>query len=424
MQRQAFALLLAFFALAIIPARAADWPQWRGPQRDGLSAETGLLAKWPEAGPKLLWQQTDLGGGYSTPAVVGDRIYLLGSSDLENEFVQALDASADGKPLWQRRIGNVGEPKQRPAYPGARSTPTVDGDKLYVLGSDGDLACLDAASGDVVWTKNVRTDFGGKPGTWAYSESPLIDGDVVVCTPGGADATLVALNKLTGDVVWKAPIEGGDEAAYSSVVISNAGGVKQYVQFLGGGVVGLDAATGQMLWRYDRTSAAKGMANIPTPVVDDDLVYTASGRVGGGLIHLNLPEGAENERRFVVEEKYFDGNLPKAIGGAVLVDDYMYGTTSDALMCVEYATGDVKWSERAIGAASVCVADGLLYLHGEDGQVALVEATPEEYRELGRFTPPNVPDRGPSKAWAYPVVADGKLYIYDTGTLWCYDVRQ
>ncbi len=423
MRHKAFALLLAYCAPAIIPAHAADWPQWRGPQRNGVSAETGLLAKWPAAGPKLLWQQANLGGGYSTPAVVGDRIYLLGSSDLENEFVQALDASTAGKPIWQRRIGNVGEPKQRPAYPGARSTPTVDGDKLYVLGSDGDLACLDAETGAVVWTKNVRTDFGGKPGTWAYSESPLVDGDVVVCTPGGAEATLLALDKHTGDVVWKSAIAGGDEAAYSSVVVYHAGGVNQYVQFLGGGVVGVDAAAGRELWRYDRTSSAKGMANIPTPVVDDDLVYTASGRVGGGLIQLNASR-EESGPTFVVEEKYFDGNLPKAIGGAVLVDDYMYGTTSDALLCVEFATGDVKWSERAIGAASVCVADGQLYLHGENGPVALVDATPEEYRELGRFTPPNVPDRGPSKAWAYPVVADGKLYIYDTGTLWCYDVRE
>jgi len=424
MHRPVPALLLVCCALTIPSARAADWPQWRGPQRDGVAAETGLLAKWPEGGPKLLWRQTELGGGYSTPAVVGNHIYLLGSSDLENEFVQALDAGADGKRLWQRRIGKVGRPDQRPSYPGARSTPTLDGDRLYVLGSDGDLACLDAATGDVVWTKNVRTELGGQPGEWAYSESPLVDGDLVVCTPGGAEATLAALDKRTGQVVWKAPVEGGDEAAYSSVVISHAGGVKQYVQFLGGGVVGVDAATGQMLWRYNRTSAAKGMANIPTPVVDGDYVYTASGRVGGGLIQLKAPAGDENEPRFVVEEKYFDGNLPKAIGGAVLVDDHMYGTTSDALLCVEFATGKVKWRDRALGAASVCAADGLLFLHGENGEVALVEATPKEYHELGRFTPPDMPDRGPSKAWAYPVVADGKLYIYDTGTLWCYDVRR
>ena len=198
--------------------------------------------------------------------------------------------------------------------------------------------------------------------------------------------------------------------------------MKQYVQFLGKGVVGVDAETGKFLWRYDRT--AKGSpANIPTPLVHDDLVYTASGRGGGGLIELNLDQGAAR-RSFVAEEIYFEAKLPKAIGGAVLVGDHIYGTTSDALMCVEFATGEVKWRDRAIGAASICVADGHLYLHGENGDVALVEATPEAYREKGRFTPPDAPDRGNSKAWAYPVVADGKLYIYDTGTLWCFDVQE
>lgn len=424
MHRQVPALLIITCTLAILPAHAKDWPQWRGPDRTGVSSETDLLDQWSAEGPKLLWSRTDLGGGYSTPAIVGDRLYILGSSDLENEFVQALDTSAEGKQVWSRRIGKVGEPDQKPPYPGARSTPTIDGDHLYVLGSDGDLACLAAASGEVVWTKNVRTEFGGKPGTWAYSESPLIDGDVVVCTPGGADATLVALDKKSGAVVWKAPVEGGDEAAYSSVVISHAGGVKQYVQFLGNGVVGVDAAAGKMLWRYDRTSAAKGMANIPSPLAHDDYVYSSSGRGGAGLIKLNHLTNAGDDHKFVVEEKYFEGSLPKAIGGTVLVGDYMYGTTSDALMCVELATGEVKWRDRSISPASICVADGHLYLHGEDGEIALVEATPEEYREKGRFTPPDAPDRGSSKAWAYPAIADGKLYIYDTGTLWCFDVRK
>jgi outer membrane protein assembly factor BamB len=398
-------------------SQAANWPQWRGPQRNGISQETGLLTEWPEGGPTLLWQKPDLGGGYSTPAVVGNRLYILGSAGLDNEFVQALNVEKNGEPIWKRRVGNVGEPEQRPPYPGARSTPTVDGDRLYVLGSDGDLLCLNAESGDVVWQKSLRTDFGGDPGEWAYSESPLVDGDTLVVTPGGAEATIVALDKHTGDPVWKTPTEGGEEAAYSSVVISNAGGVKQYVQFLGKGLVGVDAATGKILWRYNRT-AEGSPANIPTPLVHGDYVYTASGRGGGALIKLNkTPEG------FVVEEKYHDGNLPKAIGGTVLVGDYIYGTTNDALKCIELATGEVKWQDRALGAASICVAEGYLYLHGENGEVALVEATPEGYREKGRFTPPGAPDRGSSKAWAYPVVADGKLFIYDTGVLWCFAIK-
>ncbi|MCI0331964.1 MAG: PQQ-like beta-propeller repeat protein [Planctomycetes bacterium] len=206
---------------------AANWPQWRGPERDGISKETGLLKQWPEAGPQLVWQVDGLGDGFSTPAIVGDRVYLISNEGLENEFVQALDTK-NGQQIWSKRIGKVGEPDQKPSYPGARSTPTVDGDVLYALGSAGDLACIDRHSGDIRWQKNLPTDFAGKPGEWAYSESPLIDGDVVVVTPGGETATLVALNKQTGEEVWKSQVEGSDEAAYASIVILEVGSVKQY----------------------------------------------------------------------------------------------------------------------------------------------------------------------------------------------------
>jgi outer membrane protein assembly factor BamB len=396
-------------------AGAADWPQWRGPQRNGISEETGLLQEWPEDGPPLVWEISGLGGGYSTPAVVGDRIYLINDKGNDNEFVHARSTS-DGSEIWSTRIGNVGKPDQRPPYPGARSTPTVDGDKLYVLGSDGDFACLEAESGSIVWSKNVRAEFGGQYGEWAYSESPLVDGDLVLCTPGGKDATILALHKQSGEVAWKSAVPGGDEAAYSSIVITETGGLKQYVQFLAGGVVGVNAETGEFLWRYEKT-ASGSPANIPTPVVADNLVYSASGRGGAGLVKLAVQQGKVD-----AEEVYFDQGLPKSIGGSVLVGDYLYGTTRDGLVCAEFATGEVKWQNRSIGAASVLFADGLLFLHGEDGRRALVAATPEEYRELGRFTPDNIPDRGDSKAWAYPVLSNGRLYIHDFGTLWCYDV--
>lgn len=404
-------LLLISFAML-----AADWPQWRGPNRDGISSETGLLQEWPDAGPKLVWQVNDIGDGYSTPAVVGDRLYLISNRGMENEFVHALSAS-DGQELWATRIGNVG-PNQGPQYPGSRGTPTVDGDVLYALGSDGDLACLDLANGKLRWTKNLRAEFAGKPGAWAYSESPLIDGETLVCTPGGPEATIVALDKKNGDVIWKAPTPEADEAAYASPIVVEFGGLKQYVQFLQKGLVGVDAATGKLLWRYDRT-AQGSPANIPTPVASGQYVYSAAGRSGGGLVKLTIHEGGVN-----AEPLYFAPKLPNSIGGSVLVDGHLYGTSSGGLMCVDFDSGEMKWQGRGVGAGSVCYADGRIYVHGEKGDVALVEATPEEYREKGKFTPPDQPDRGKSQAWCYPVVSAGRLYLRDLGSLWCYDVKQ
>ena len=187
--------------VCVINVSAADWPQWRGPERSGVSKESGLLKQWPSGGPKLLWQVDDLGDGYSTPVVVGTRIYFLSNTGMDNEFVQAR-STVDGKVIWTTRVGNVGNPNQNPPYPKARSTPTIDGNYLYAFGSDGDIACLELKTGKIRWTKNVRKEFAGQPGEWAYAESPLVDGDLVVVTPGGPEATMVALNKKTGALVW------------------------------------------------------------------------------------------------------------------------------------------------------------------------------------------------------------------------------
>ena len=410
-------LLIGAIVFSLSMLQGASWPQWRGPGRDGISKETGLLPQWPAEGPKLLWHLDDIGDGYSTPAVVEDQIYLISNEGMDNEFVQALDVE-NGEQIWAARLGNVGHPDQDPPYPGSRSTPTVDGDMLYALGSDGDLVCMEAETGRARWRKNLRRDFGGEYGKWAYAESPLVDGDVLVCTPGGEEATLVALNKHTGDVIWKAQVPGGDKAGYASAIVVNAGGVKQYVQFLEEGLVGVDAKTGKFLWRYGRTGQSP--ANIPTPVAEGQYVYSASGRGGGALVKLSV-----DGEKVDVEEVYYDRKLPTSIGGSVLVGDYLYGTSGPTMVCVDFKTGDIKWTkERGVAPASICYADGNLYLHGErTGELALVEATPEEYRERGRFTPPNQPDRGNSQAWTYPVVADGRLYIRDMGTLWCYNVK-
>jgi len=392
--------------------RTDDWAQWRGPQRDGQSAETGLLDQWPATGPKLLWHAKDLGAGYSTPSAASGQLYLLVNKDEQNEQVIALSL-ADGSQLWATRIGAVGE-NRGPKYPGTRSTPTIDGEQLYVLGSDGDLACLETKSGKVLWSKNLRRDFGGNPGAWAYSESPLIDGKVLLCSPGGSGATVVALNKQDGSLIWKAPTPEGDDASFSSPVVATIGGVKQYVLFLAKGVAGLKADTGELLWRYTKT--ADEAANVQTPIVADDLVYTGASRVGGGLVRVSGSKVAP-------AEVYFAKSLPTGMGGTILIDGYLYGSSGQTLMCIEYATGKVMWQDRSIGAASLAAADGKLFLHGESNEVALVKATPESYQELGRFFPSDAPDHGKAKAWSYPIIVDGKLLVRDLGSVWCYDIR-
>ncbi len=410
--------LAAGLGLFISAGIASDWPQFRGPERTGISKEKGLLKEWPAGGPKLLWQLQGIGEGYSTPAIMGDKLYILGNRGMDDEFVLALSI-ADGKSIWSARIGSVGNPNQEPPYPSTRSTPTVDGSVLYALGSDGDLVCLERAGGKVIWRKSLRGDFGGKPGKWAYAESPLIDGDTLVATPGGADATIIALNKKTGDTIWKSAVPGGDAAAYASAITFEAAGRKQYVQFLDKGVVGVDAKTGQFLWRYEKTST--GPANIPMPVADNGYVYSAnSRRFGGGLVQLHATKDGVS-----AEEVYFERDVPNTLGGQILLSGRLYGTNSRGMAVSDFLTGKVRWQAPGVGPGAVQYADGLLYVHGENGEMALVEASPDAYREKGRFTPPSPPKhvRPREMAWTYPVVANGRLYIRDLGTLWCYDVR-
>src|SRR5436190_2189764 len=299
MKKCSFGILGALVFSTTLSVVASDWPQWRGPQRNGVSLEAGLVKEWAKDGPTLRWKVADVGSGYSTPAVVGERIYLLGSEGLDNEFVRALSVK-EGKHFWSTRLGKVGNPQQKPSFPAARSTPTVEGEFLYACSSDGDLACLEIGTGKVRWQKTLRADFGGKPGEWAYSESPLIDGDALVCTPGGSDATLVALNKNTGAVIWKCALPGGDEAAYASAIIVEIGGVKQYVQLVQKGLVGVEATTGKFLWRYGKPVSGYG-ANIPTPIASDGYIYIASAGTGGGVVRLKV-KGESIEP----EEVYFE----------------------------------------------------------------------------------------------------------------------
>jgi outer membrane protein assembly factor BamB len=402
--------------LLSLVAHAADWPQWRGPLRNGVSAETGLLQEWPKGGPRLIWQVKNIGYGYAAPSVVGNRIYVLSNRGLDNEFVQAL-STVDGKPVWATTLGKVGNPEQMPTFPAARSTPTVDGALLYALGSDGDLACVRTSDGTIQWKKNLRADFGGVPGKWAYSESPLVDGDALIVTPGGPQTTIVALNKKTGATIWKSAVPGGDDAAYASSIVVEASGRRQYVQFLAKGLVAVNAKTGEFLWRYDATG--KGNTNIPSPVASGGYVYTSLSRGPGGLIHLAAAEHA------APEQVYLQRGLPNSIGGSVVIGATHFGTNSDGLVAADWVTGKVLWQEASAGAGSIAAAGNRLYIHTEDGDVILVEATPEAYREKGRFTPPDRPKgaRGAmEKAWAYPAIANGRLYIRELDSLWAYDI--
>jgi outer membrane protein assembly factor BamB len=393
---------------------AADWPQWRGPDRTGVSGETGLLAAWPAGGPRLLWRVADLGDGFGTPSVAGSHLYVQANRGLAEEVLQAR-ALADGRLVWQLRLGKVGNPDQQPNYPGARSTPTIVGDTVYALGSDGDLVAVDRARGVERWRQQLRIAFGGVPGDWAYSESPLVDGDTVVVGPGGR-TSVVALDARTGRERWRATVPGNDLASYASAVVAEIGGVRQYVHFLQRGAVGLDAATGRLLWRYDEP-AGRSVANVATPIVRGADVFASSQLAGGGQVRL-----AGDARGMTVTPVYFAQRLGVAEGGAVLVGSHVYNAADQGMRAIDWATGQIAWQQRSIGAASIAAADGRLYLHGENGDVALVDASPDGYRERGRFTPADRPDLGTAKAWAHPVVANGGLYLRQAGVLWAYDI--
>jgi outer membrane protein assembly factor BamB len=389
-------------------ARAEDWPQWRGVNRDAISHEKGLLQEWPKAGPKQAWKATGLGKAYSSVAVANGRIFTMG--DLEGpekgEAVIALQASG-GKKIWSAKVG---EPW---SDGGPRCTPTVDGDRVYGLSPHGDLVCFTTAAGKELWRKDLQKDFGGHMMSgWGYSESPLVDGDKLICTPGGKEATLIALDKKTGKVIWKCQVPGGDGAAYSSIIAADIDGQRQYVQFLGKGVVGVAAKDGKFLWRYDRP--ANGTANCATPIVHDHFVFASSDYGTGGAL-AKIAKGSKAE--IVYDTK----SMKNHHGGMVLVDGYLYGANSGSLACLDFETGKVMWEEGKAGKGSIAYGDGMLYYRGEGGKMLLVEANPKKYVERGRF---DQPDRKGAPAWPHPSLANGKLYLRDQDVLLCFDIKK
>jgi outer membrane protein assembly factor BamB len=415
--------LVALYMTSAVPGQESasagrDWPQWRGPNRDAVCLETGLLKSWPAEGPPLLWKHTGLGGGYSTPSIANGKLFGM-SYRGNDEVVWCLD-EATRKDTWVTRIAGKG----RVSYnEGSRCTPTVEGDRVYVVGVSGDVVCLDAGKGTVVWTKNFKKDFAGRMMSgWGYSESPLVDGERVIVTPGGEEAALVALDKKTGATIWKSAVPDSGGAGYASVMPAEVGGVRMYITWLGGMLVGVSAEDGSLLWKYSQN--ANQTANIPTVLVKDNIVFCSTG-YGSGTAVLKL--SYEGGKVKATEVKFHRGrDLQNHHGGMVLVGDHVYmghGHNAGVPACVEFATGNIAWKpERGVaaGSAAVLYADGHIIFRWQDGTIGLVEANPAEFKLKSTF---KQPDRSRAAAWAHPVIANGKMYIRDQDVLLCYEVR-
>jgi len=386
---------------------AADWPQWQGPDRTRISKETGLLKQWPSSGPSIVWTATGLGTGYGSMAVAGDRVFLQGGRG-PNSVVIALNR-ADGKEVWSKSLGATETNDQGP---GPRGTPTVDGDRLYVLSEAGDLHCL-KTDGTAVWHRNILHDFNGRQLRWLISESPLVDGDAVIVSPGGSGAGMVKLDKMTGKTLWTAK-DLSDPAGYSSPIVADIGGVRTYMSLTSTAGIGVRASDGKVMWRYPR--AANGIANIATPIFFDNKVfYTSAYDTGAGLLSLT-PQNGEVKAK----ELYFTRDMKNHHGGVVLLDGYLYGYNDSILTCLEFATGKLMWRDRSVGKGSVTYADGNLYLQSETNVVGLADASPSGYHEKGRFS---IPDKG-LPSWAHPVISNGRLYVRNQDTLLAYDIKQ
>jgi outer membrane protein assembly factor BamB len=403
---------------------AGNWPQWRGPHRDGVSTDTGLLTTWPAGGPPKAWTANGLGAGLSSVAVVGGRIYTMGDRR-DGQYVIALSEDA-GKEIWATRVGG----RHVDEYGGPRSTPTVDGALLYVVDTDGDVVCLETATGKERWRRSLTRDFGGRmSSSWMFAESPLVDGDRVVVTPGAQKAIIVALDKTTGKDIWRATLprignKGLDGAAYSSIVISNGGGVKQYVQLVGRGVIGVRASDGWFMW--GNNEVANETASIPTPVVKDDYVFATSGYSSGGAVILQLA-GDGNGRVNATQRRWFQANeLQVHHGGSVLVNGVIYGGqghNNGFPFALDLATGRLLWERvrgAGTGSAAVTAADGHLYFRYEDGTMALIALNPKQYELKSTFAIPNV--RNPS--WSHPVVTGGRLYLREQDALHVYSIKR
>jgi len=398
------AVIALFLSTEIAAQVGGDWPQWRGANRDGISKETGLLKQWPENGPPLAWKATGAGAGYSSFAIAKGRLFTMGLRG-DREYVIAFDA-ASGKEAWATASGTR---FRNDRGDGPRGTPTVDGQTLYALGGSGDLSALDVRTGRLIWTMNVLEKFGGSNITWGISESPLVVGEKLLVNAGGLGASIVALNKKDGSLIWKSQ---SDRAGYSSAIPVQVGNTTQVVFFTHTRGLGLDVKDGKLLWDYPR--AANNVANAATPVARGNRVFISSDYGnGGGLVEIKANGQG-------VSEVYFTKEMRNHHSSSILIGDHMYGFSSGILTAMRFDTGEVAWKDRSVGKGSLVYADGHLYALSENGVVGLVEATPTGYQEKGRFRIQQ--DSLPT--WAHPVIAGGRLYLRDQDTIYAYDVRE
>lgn len=401
---------IALFAVAVLALAhetmaqsAASWPQWRGPNRDGVSKEKGLLKQWPENGPPLVWKAEGAGRGYSSFSISNGKLYTMGLRG-DREFVVAFDV-ATGKEAWATAHGSA---FRNDRGDGPRGTPTIDGDRVYALGGGGDLSALDARTGRLIWNKNLLKEFRGPQIRWGISESPLIVGDKLIVNAGGPDASIVALNKKDGSLIWKSQ---SDEAGYSSGIPLTVNGATQVVFFTSERAVGLDLRDGRLLWEYARPS--NNVANVATPIARENRVFISSDYgTGGGVVEIKADGKAQ--------EIYFTKDMRNHHSSSVLVGDYLYGFSSAILTAMRFDTGEIVWRDRSVGKGSLVYADGHLYCFSENGVIGLVEATPTGYREKGRFRI----EQGSLPTWTHPVVVGGRLYIRDQDTIYAFDVRE
>lgn len=402
------------FAAVFSTALAADWTQWRGPGRKDHSPDKGLLKEWPASGPKQVWLFKNAGLGYAGYSIAGDRLFTMGLREGQEQLIAV--STKDGTELWK---ANAGEKYPNNWGDGPRMTPTVEGDRVYGIGGNGLLICAQVSDGKILWQKSLTTDLGGIRQDWGFTESPLIVGDKLVLTPGGKNGTMAALNKKTGEVVWRTK-DLSDVAQYASPILVNRGGKDQIVQLVAKAIFGVDPADGTVLWKSDFPGR---VAVIPTPVDGGDgLIYVTAGYgVGCKLVRI----GADGKS---VETVYADNKVMKNHhGGVVLLNGKIYGHSDGAgWVCQDLVTGDEVWASKNFGKGAIHYADGKFYcLDERSGVVALVEASDKEWKEISRFTLSPLSEKRSKQGgiWPHPVVLNGRLYLRDQEYVYCYDVK-